>query len=318
MKRAHQPDASLPFLRAERKPAAHAARFHRNELPEPEQSNDQSWGVAPVVWKRELGSADARDAGAFSTPAGEFDPVHYQAEYQRYVDCRDINSKFRDRCEAQAHPDQDVEHEGVERAGGHGRDARRLTSVFTAAQLDSLSRALLVGMPAVVAAAAVVPTIAAAPLVTRDDLVEPMRHALALKHPLRVEVGAKRPPLITIVVTGRVLSDEQVDTLLREQVLTLLCGENRVIAGDDVRLVLDMRGLLACPRDVAVALVTRWGTFVACRCFFGGRVAIVMPQDAACALELQTAANEWGSAFDGLRYRIFLRARDVAAFMNEE
>jgi hypothetical protein len=61
----------------------------------------------------------------------------------------------------------------------------------------------------------------------------------------------------------------------------------------------------------------RWGAFVVCRCFAGGRVAVVMPQDAVCAAELYSAADEWRSAFDGIRTRVLLRARDVAAFMQE-
>jgi hypothetical protein len=149
--------------------------------------------------------------------------------------------------------------------------------------------------------------------------VEPLRRALAAKHPLRLEVGAKHPPLLTVVVTGRVLDEEQVDSALRQQVLPLVDnGAGRAaIPGDDVRLVLDLRGLQSCQRDVALATVMRWGTFVACRCFDGGRVAVVMPQDAVCAAELYSAAAEWGPAFDGIRSRVLLRARDVAAFMDE-
>lgn len=183
------------------------------------------------------------------------------------------------------------------------------TNVFTNAQLDSLSLALMSGRPDAISAAAAPPS--------RDDLMEPLRQALAKKHPLCLEVSAKRPPLLTIVVTGRALDDEQVDSALREQVLPLCDGEDAAIPGDDVRLVLDLRGLLSCPRDVAVAIVMRWGAFAVCRCFAGGRVAVVMPQDAVCAAELYSAADEWCSAFERLRFRVLLRARDVAAFMEE-
>lgn len=196
-------------------------------------------------------------------------------------------------------------------------------------QLDGLSRALAAVAIAVPEQQAAPPSVepavpAAAP--SRESLFEPMARALAQKHPLRLEASAKANTLV-LVVRGRALpdsADAEADALLREHALPLLCPAADAPAdapvalpGDAVRLVVDLRALAAFPRGAAVALLERWGAFVASRCF-GGRIAVVLPCADDCAAELRAAAADThlAEAFAPLRCAVFTRSRDVAAFMD--
>jgi hypothetical protein len=151
---------------------------------------------------------------------------------------------------------------------------------------------------------------------SREDLADSLAEALARKHPLRLTASARARTLM-LEVRGRAhgqTAEAEADALLREHVLPLLPeGE------DDLRVVLDLRALAAFPRAAAVALLVRWGSFAACRCF-GGRLAVVMPHAACCAAELRAAAEQTrlAEAFAPLRCAVLTRARDVAPFMDSE
>lgn len=213
----------------------------------------------------------------------------------------------------------------MERAAGPCGDALRLEESplagLSTAQLDSLANAL-----AAVAISAP-PTekkenVPAAPVApTRDELISPLLEALAKKHPLCLKASGKAGTLV-VVVSGRASpraaqADESADALLREHVLPLICGDNALLPGDNVRLVLDLRALAFFPREAAAALLERWGAFAASRCF-AGRIAVVMPSVDDCSASLRTAAAETrlSEACRSLRTAVLARARDVAAFFD--
>jgi hypothetical protein len=151
----------------------------------------------------------------------------------------------------------------------------------------------------------------------REALVEPLLRALADKHPLRVDAVARAPKLV-LNVSGRAASDDDIDKVLQAQVVPLVFGDEAPIRGDDTRLVLDLRALMGCPARAAEAIIMRWATFTAVRCYDGGCIAVVMPRDPACAAELRNAAKttDLTRAFLDVRSAVLERARDVAAFVD--
>ena len=150
----------------------------------------------------------------------------------------------------------------------------------------------------------------------REALVEPLLRALAEKNPLRVDVVARAPKLV-LNVSGRAACEDDLDELLQTQVVPLVFGDSASIRGDDTRLVLDLRALAGCPARAAEAIIMRWATFTAVRCYHGGCVAVVMPRDPACAAALREAAQaaDLARAFTDVRSTVLERARDVAAFV---
>ena len=136
-------------------------------------------------------------------------------------------------------------------------------------------------------------------------------------NPLKININMTKPPLLVINVSGRLGNHEDAEKVIEDEVMSKLREDTRYYE-NNVRIVLDLRGLVACRTWAAEAIMYRWGRYLNYRCM-NGKVAIVRPRDETPNSVLCESAynlNLEGDFVVDLNWKVLSRVRDIDGFLH--
>lgn len=138
----------------------------------------------------------------------------------------------------------------------------------------------------------------------------------AVRDPLRVTVNASRPPILSLVCTGRLRSPCQTDEIIETEIMDKHVRDNPLFFNNDMKVVLDLRGIRDVYHYALDCNAHRWAGYLNVR---AQTVIVVLPPDPILTL-LQSLSKNIGisSMVPDATVHFVHRARDVAQFLGRK